>query len=57
MKNESKIEFNETTNMWDVLYRGFDYSTFNSHDWKIVRSVATEDEAKQIADDCVSFND
>lgn len=57
MKNESKYEFNEETNKWDVSYRGFDYMTFNNHDWKVIRSVDTEESAKQIAEDCLSFND
>ena len=58
MKNETKIDFNEETNKWDVFYRGFNYMTFSSsNDWKIVRSVDTEDEAKKIASDCLDFND
>lgn len=58
MKNETKIDFNEETNKWDVSYRGFNYMTFSqSNDWKIVRSVDTEDEAKKIAADCLDFND
>lgn len=58
MKNETKIDFNEETNKWDVSYRGFNYMTFSpTHDWKVIKSVDTEDEAKTIAADCLDFND
>lgn len=56
-KNESKYEFNESTGKWDVLYRGFDYITFNNHNWKVVKSVDSEDEAKVVSENCVSFED
>lgn len=54
-KNESKYEFNPETNKWDVSYRGFSYMTFTNHDWRVIKSVSTEDEAKQIAENCLSF--
>lgn len=57
MKNEAKYEYNEASEKWDVLYRGFNYMTFSGHDWRVIRSVDSEDEAKKIAADCVDFSD
>lgn len=58
MKNETKVNFNEETNKWDVSYRGFSYMTFSTiNDWKVINSADTEDEANKIASNCLDFND
>lgn len=57
MKNETKYEMN-SDGKYDVMYKGFNYNTFQCNsDWKVIRTVDTEDEAKQICADCLDFND
>lgn len=58
MKNETKYSFNDDTGKYDVFYKGFSYMTFSqTRGWKKIREVDTEDEAKKICEDCLSFED
>lgn len=58
MQNQTKYEYNEETKKYDVMYKGFDYNTFSYvGNWKKIREVETEDEAKKVCSDCLDFND
>jgi len=57
MKNETKIDFNDETNKWDVSYKGFNYMTFQNHDWRVIKSFDAENDAKTFAANCLDFND